>query len=175
MSEPRFHIVLHQPVIPQNTGSIARLSACTGAQLHLVHPLGFKTDDAAVKRAGLDYWEHVAVREHESWEAFVQKEKPAHLAFLSKFSTQPYTEIPWDASPLYLIFGSETRGLPKRLHDAHPNDFYNIPMRTNLVRSLNLAQAAGIVLYEGLRRNEFQTIGPSQGHVAARASGPEDF
>lgn len=175
MSEPRFHIVLHQPVIPQNTGSIARLVACTGAQLHLIHPLGFSTDDAAVKRAGLDYWQHVNVREHESWEAFLEKEKPASLAFLSKFSTKPYTEIPWEKEPLYLVFGSETKGLPKRLHDAYPEAFFNVPMRTHLVRSLNLATCAGIVLYEGLRREGFETIGHSLGHVSARIDGPEDY
>jgi tRNA (cytidine/uridine-2'-O-)-methyltransferase len=174
VSEPRHHIVLYQPVIPQNTGSIARLCACTGAQLHLIHPLGFRTDEASVKRAGLDYWDHVAVREHESWEAFLEKEKPARLAFLSKFSTRPYTEIKWEL-PIHLIFGSETKGLPKRLHESHPGEFFQVPMRTHLVRSLNLSQCAALVLYEGLRQDNFEAIGQGLGHVSARMESPQDF
>ncbi len=174
MTEPSFHIVLYQPAIPQNTGSIARLSACTGAQLHLIHPLGFRTDAAAVKRAGLDYWDHAAVQEHASWESFLDKEKPARLAFLSKFSRQPYTKIPWQPPP-YLVFGSETRGLPKRLHEAYPEAFFNVPMRTHLVRSLNLAQCVALVLYEGLRQDDFAAVGQSVGHVSARMEAPEDY
>lgn len=155
-----YHIVLHQPVIPQNTGSIARLCACTGAELHLIHPLGFRTDAASVKRAGLDYWDHVAVREHASWEAFREAERPERLAFLSKLAKRPYTEMDF-APPLYLVFGNETHGLPPHLHETYAGDFYQIPMRTHLVRSLNLSQAAAVVLYEALRRDDFRvTIGP---------------
>jgi len=172
--DPTHHIVLYQPVIPQNTGSIARLCACTGARLHLIHPLGFRTDEASVKRAGLDYWDHVAVREHESWEAFLETEKPRHLAFLSKFATRPYTEIEW-SEPTYLVFGSETKGLPRRLHDAHPESFFQIPMRTNLVRSLNLSQCAALVLYEGLRQDGFEAIGQDLGHVSARIEAPIEY
>jgi tRNA (cytidine/uridine-2'-O-)-methyltransferase len=174
VSAARYHIVLHQPVIPQNTGSIARLCACTGAQLHLIHPLGFRTDEASVKRAGLDYWDHVAVREFESWEAFLEKEKPERFAFLSKFATRSYAEIEWKA-PLYLIFGSETKGLPKRLHETYAESFFQVPMRTNLVRSLNLSQCAAIVLYEGLRQEGFESIGRDLGHAPARAPSPLDF
>lgn len=147
-----FHVVLHQPVIPQNTGSIARLCACTGAALHLIHPLGFRVDEASVKRAGLDYWPHVDVREHASWEAFVEKERPEAFFLFTKHATRPFysCKIP-DGS--YFVLGAETTGLPAALRERHADRCVRIPMRTHLVRSLNLAQAAAIVLYEGLRQN----------------------
>jgi tRNA (cytidine/uridine-2'-O-)-methyltransferase len=154
MSERPFHIVLYQPVIPQNTGSIARLCACTGAVLHLIHPLGFLVDEASVKRAGLDYWPHVAIREHANWEEFQKTEQPEAIYFFSKFSTRYYTEVKFPPGA-YLVFGSETKGLPDSFHKAYSDHFYKIPMRTHLVRSLNLSQAAAIVLYEGLRQTGF--------------------
>jgi len=150
----KFHIVLFQPMIPQNTGSVARLCACTGAVLHLIHPLGFRTDEASVKRAGLDYWSHVEVHEHESWEKFQAAYPDGPYFFFSKFSGKSYfqTEIPPGA---FLIFGSETSGLPESLHQTFRERFFQIPMRTHVVRSLNLAQSAAIVLYEGLRQADF--------------------
>ena len=156
MSTPSFHVVLHQPVIPQNTGSISRLCACTGAVLHLIHPLGFQTDEAAVKRAGLDYWAHVDIRAHASWAAFLEKENPERerLFFFSKLATTPYVKANL-LPPTYLVLGSETVGLPESLWEPYRDRFYKIPMRTNLVRSLNLAQAAAVVLYEGLRQQDF--------------------
>lgn len=152
-----FHIVLHEPVIPQNTGSIARLCACTGAVLHLIHPLGFSTDDASVKRAGLDYWEHVDIREHDSWEAFLENQRPERLNFFSKFATTPYTQGKFEG-PTYLIFGSETKGLPAEMREKYSPDLYLIPMRTHLVRSLNLSQCAAIVLYEAIRQNDYKIL-----------------
>lgn len=157
MSTPNFHIVLHQPVIPQNTGAIARLCAGTGACLHLVHPLGFSVDASAVKRAGLDYWPHVQIKEHENWEAFLKSENPPHLFFFSKLATQPYSNQQF-VRPVYLVFGSETKGLPQEFWDRYPGKFLKIPMRTHLVRSLNLAQSASIALYEALRQNEFSDL-----------------
>jgi len=152
-----FHIVLYHPVIPQNTGSIARLCACTGAVLHLIHPLGFRTDEASVRRAGLDYWRHVDVREHADWDAFVAKEKPERLFFFSKFSRAPYTgrQLPPGS---FFVFGSETKGLPDFLRERYPDGFLQVPMRTNLVRSLNLAQCAAIVVYEALRQCDYAGI-----------------
>lgn len=149
-----FHIVLYNPVIPQNTGSIARLCACTGAVLHLIRPLGFQIDEAAVKRAGLDYWPHVDVRDHEDWAAFEESEKPPQLSFFSKKAERPYTKIRFE-SPSYIVFGSETKGLPDELWEKYKEQFYVLPMRTHLVRSLNLSQAAAVVLYEALRQNDF--------------------
>lgn len=153
MEKNRLNIVLYQPVIPQNTGSIARLCACTGATLHLIHPLGFQVDEASVKRAGLDYWPHVDVRNHDSWEAFIEKEQPKYLTLYSKFATKPYTQNTYEV-PAYLVFGSETKGLPPELHKAYASSLYKIPMRTSIVRSLNLAQSAAIVLYEVIRQQE---------------------
>lgn len=149
------HIVLHEPVIPQNTGSIARLCACTGAVLHLIHPLGFKIDEAAVKRAGLDYWPYVEIKEHASWNAFFETEKPENFYFYSKFSKVSYVHAEY-TDPCYLIFGSETKGLPQYLHKKFADRFFKVPMRTNLVRSLNLSQCAAVVAYEVLRRQGFQ-------------------
>ena len=151
------HIVLFQPVIPQNTGSIARLCACTGSVLHLIHPLGFQTDERSVRRAGLDYWPFVEVREHANWGAFIETENPKALSFFSKFATRSYTAVDFTTEP-YLIFGSETTGLPKELWDSYPDYFFQIPMRTHLVRSLNLSQCAAIVIYESLRQNQFVSI-----------------
>jgi tRNA (cytidine/uridine-2'-O-)-methyltransferase len=155
--EKPFHVVLYQPVIPQNTGSIARLCACTGAVLHLIHPLGFQTDEAKVKRAGLDYWEHVDIREHASWEAFLDAEAPQELYFFSKKAHHPFTQVSYPRG-CYLVLGSETSGLPESWFDKHPGRFLQIPMRTDLVRSLNLAQAAALVLYEGLRQHNYPGI-----------------
>ncbi len=157
-----FHLVLYQPVIPQNTGSIARLCACTGAKLHLIHPLGFRIDAARVRRAGLDYWENVDIVEHADWETFVMAEKPECLFFLSKKAPNPLyeTQIPPGS---YLVLGSETQGLPEQLHETQGARFLQIPMRTHLVRSLNLAQAAAVVLYEALRQNDFQGIADFNG------------
>ncbi len=152
-----FHIVLYQPVIPQNTGSIARLCACTGSHLHLIHPLGFDTSSARVKRAGLDYWDHVAKTEHADWEAFLATQQPRHLFFLSKKATKSFTEVSYPEDS-YLVLGSETQGLPDTLHAQYAERFFQIPMRTNLVRSLNLAQAAAVVVYEALRQNAFEQI-----------------
>lgn len=154
-----FHIVLHNPVIPQNTGSIARLCACTGASLHLIHPLGFSTDASRVKRAGLDYWDHVEVVEHAHWPAFLDKQRPEHLFFFSKKAKKSFTQTEYPLGS-YLVFGSETQGLPAELLDAHPDAAIQIPMRTHLVRSLNLSTAAGIVLYEALRQRGYPGIAP---------------
>lgn len=148
------NIVLYEPVIPQNTGAISRLCACTGAVLHLIYPLGFDVDEKAVRRAGLDYWEHVDIRHHSNWNAFLEKEEPENLFFFSKFATQTYEKIRFQP-PTYIVFGSETTGLPPFLHEKCGSQFYKVPMRTHLVRSLNLAQCVAIVAYEALKQNDF--------------------
>lgn len=149
MSE--FNLVLYQPVIPQNTGSIARLCACTGARLHLIHPLGFQTDEKSVKRAGLDYWSHVKVSEYKDWQDFTKRCSPQHLYLFSKFAATSLYDAKV-SSPAYLVLGSETKGIPESLRNDHKDSLFKIPMRTHLVRSLNLAQAAAVVLYEGMRQ-----------------------
>lgn len=145
------HVVLFQPEIPPNTGSIARLCAATNTPLHLVAPLGFRIDDKHLKRAGLDYWKYVDVRLHKSWEDFLRKHDEKKLLFFSKRALQSYTKARYEEGS-FLVFGPETRGLPQELLDAHQERSYRIPMMGQGVRSLNLANAVGIVLYEALRQ-----------------------
>ena len=145
------HVVLYQPEIPQNTGSIARLCAATKTPLHLIAPLGFMIDDKHVKRAGLDYWPYVEVRVHDSWQDFLGRHGRARLIFFSKKAARSYTRAEYRDED-YLVFGSETRGLPEELLDAHADRSYRIPIMTQAVRSLNLSNAVSIVLYEALRQ-----------------------
>ncbi len=145
------HVVLLEPEIPPNTGSIARLCAATLTPLHLVEPLGFKIDDKHLKRAGLDYWKHVDLRLHKSWDNFLAKTKGHNLLYFSKRAERSYATARFQDDD-YLVFGPETRGLPQELLDANPERFYRIPMMGAGVRSLNLSNAVSIVLYEGLRQ-----------------------
>lgn len=147
------HVVLVEPEIPANTGNIARTCAATGTVLHLVRPLGFSTDDKHLKRAGLDYWHLVEIKYHNSF-AEVEKTYKGHVFYF--FSTRGkyyYTEIryPRDA---FLVFGRETRGLPRELLEANAEKCIRIPM-VDQARSLNLANAVAVVLYEALRQNGF--------------------
>jgi tRNA (cytidine/uridine-2'-O-)-methyltransferase len=145
------HVVLLEPEIPPNTGSIARLCAATLTPLHLIEPLGFKIDDKHLKRAGLDYWEFVELRVHKSWEEFLSHNGAQRLLYFSKRATLSYTEACYREGD-YLIFGQETRGLPQELLDANQERAYRIPMMGKGVRSLNLSNAVSIVIYEGLRQ-----------------------
>ena len=145
------HVVLYQPEIPQNTGSIARLCAATKTPLHLVAPLGFKIDDKHVKRAGLDYWPYVDVRAHDSWKEFLRRHGNERLLWFSKKAAHSYTQAEYRDED-FLVFGPETRGLPEELLEAHSDCSYRIPMMTEAVRSLNLSNAVSIVLYEALRQ-----------------------
>ena len=145
------HVVLFQPEIPPNTGSVARLCAATLTPLHLIEPLGFKIDDRHLKRAGLDYWEYVDLHVHKSWDDFVAKTAPKKLLFFSKRASKSYTSVDY-SDEHFLVFGPETRGLPKEFLDAHADCALRIPMMGTGVRSLNLSNAVSIVLYEGLRQ-----------------------
>ncbi len=145
------HVVLVEPEIPPNTGSIARLCAATLTPLHLIQPLGFKIDDKHLKRAGLDYWRFVDVRVHESWQSLLQKHHGKRLLFFSKRAAQPYTRAGYHEGD-FLVFGPETRGLDQELLDANADRSYCIPMMGKGVRSLNLSNAVSIVLYEALRQ-----------------------
>ena len=145
-------VVLVAPEIPQNTGSIGRLCVATGSALHLIDPLGFLVDDKHVRRAGLDYWEHVALTRHPTWEAFVAARPPGRLLLFAARPPGPsYTTIRFRADDV-LVFGGESRGLPSAIRDAHPDAIYTIPIQSPHVRSLNLANAVAVVLYEGLRQ-----------------------
>ena len=145
------HVVLVEPEIPPNTGSIARLCAATLTPLHLVAPLGFKIDDKHLKRAGLDYWEFVDLRLHYSWQDFSRQTAGENLLYFSKRAGTSYTQARYNDND-YLVFGPETRGLPQDLLDNNPERSYRIPMMGLGVRSLNLSNAVSIVLYEALRQ-----------------------
>jgi tRNA (cytidine/uridine-2'-O-)-methyltransferase len=144
-------IVLYEPEIPPNTGSVARLCAATLTPLHLIEPLGFKIDDKHLKRAGLDYWEFVDLHVHKSWNDFVEKASPRTLCFFSKRATRSYTAMRYQEDD-FLVFGPETRGLPQEILDAHAERTLRIPMMGTGVRSLNLSNAVSIALYEALRQ-----------------------
>ena len=148
------NIVLVEPEIPPNTGSIARLCGATNTVLHLVKPLGFNTDDKHLKRAGLDYWEHVKIVYWHNLNEFLTTHNNSHLYFLSKKMGNSFTTAKFDPNA-YLIFGKETTGLPEDILKKNIKRCYTIPMENKNIRSLNLAMCAGIVLYEALRQNNF--------------------
>ena len=145
------NIVLIEPEIPNNTGNIGRLALASGSNLHLVKPLGFEIDDTRLKRAGLDYWQHLNVTYYDNFEEFFSKNKTANMVFLSSHGTKDYDEIPFEDN-LFLVFGKESVGLSKHLLKAHSNELYKIPLYSEHVRSLNLANAVSILVYEGLRQ-----------------------
>ncbi len=146
-----FHVVLIEPEIPPNTGSVGRLCLAAGARLHLVKPLGFDIDDRAVRRAGLDYWQNVQLTVWESFDA-LRAAQTADTRYF--FLTTKTTRAHWDATFRdgdFLVFGRETKGLPEPLLAAHADRCLTIPMSAK-TRSLNLATAVGIVLFEALRQ-----------------------
>ena len=146
-----FNVVLVEPEIPSNTGTTARLCGATDTVLHLVKPLGFSTDDKHLKRAGLDYWQYVKIVYWESFDEFLAAQDEKKLYFFTKKTDRPYTEaqfMPGD----FLVFGRETKGLPEELIEMYKDRCYTIPMSNPGIRSLNLANAASIVLYEALRQ-----------------------
>jgi tRNA (cytidine/uridine-2'-O-)-methyltransferase len=145
------HVVLYEPEIPPNTGSVARLCAATLTPLHLIEPLGFKIDDKHLKRAGLDYWPFVDLRVHKNWQHFLAVEKPARLLYFTKKAEQSYTSVDYKDDD-FLVFGPETRGLPAEMWQDLKACALCIPMSGKGVRSLNLSNAVSIVLYEGLRQ-----------------------
>jgi tRNA (cytidine/uridine-2'-O-)-methyltransferase len=150
-----FHVVLIEPEIPPNTGSIARLCGATDCTLHLVKPLGFSTDNKHLKRAGLDYWQYVDIVYWENIDAFLAAQDEEHLYFLTKKVDRPYTEAVFKSGD-FLIFGKETAGLPQEILQYYRDRCYTIPMSNPNIRSLNLATAAGIVLYEALRQQSLR-------------------
>ena len=150
--DPPFRIALIEPEIAGNTGAIARLCAATGSELHLVEPLGFRITDAHLRRAGLDYWEHVQQTRHRSLDAFLATaHEPKRLFFFSTRAARSYTEACYRPGDTF-VFGSESRGLPESLLLEHADRTLGVPIRLDHVRSLNLVTAAAIVLYEALRQ-----------------------
>jgi tRNA (cytidine/uridine-2'-O-)-methyltransferase len=148
-------IVLVEPEIPPNTGNVARLCAATKTRLHLIEPLGFKLDDAQLKRAGMDYWQHVEWKRWPDWTSFYQSLPPsAQLWLIESNGPRLYTEALFAAED-YLVFGRETAGLPKQLLNDNRESWLRIPMFNPKARSLNLSNCVALVLFEALRQQGF--------------------
>lgn len=150
-----FHIVLVEPEIPQNTGSIGRLCLATKTVLHLVDPLGFDISEKALRRAGLDYWKYLDVIRHETFEHYWLTKGNAPFKLMTKKTKNVlfHAEI---KPGTHFLFGKETKGLPEPLLDQYPNECLILPMFDDRVRSLNLAQSAAVTLYEGIRQTRYQ-------------------
>jgi len=144
------HIALIQPQIPPNTGNIARLCAGADVPLHLIGPLGFEVDDRHVKRAGLDYWDKVDLWVHPDWFAFRNAIARERCLYFSSNAEREFTSAPY-ATNSVLIFGNESEGMPARILEKHPDRCFRVPMPGG-IRSMNLANAVSVVLYEGLRQ-----------------------
>lgn len=149
------HVVLYQPEIPQNTGNIARTCVGTGTPLHLIKPYGFSLEDKYVKRAGLDYWKDLELYEYDTIEEFFEKNK-GNYYMISKFGKKNFTDMDYSNSKEahYFIFGRETKGLPSWLKDEYEESLMRIPM-TDKIRSLNLSNTVGILVYEALRQQGY--------------------
>lgn len=152
-SSHHFNIVLVEPEIPPNTGSIARLCGATNCRLHLVHPLGFSTDDKHLKRAGLDYWQYVDIIHWPDLETFLAQQNERTLYFLTTKTDRAYTTAFFKPGD-FLVFGKETKGLPEDLLLNYRERCLTLPMTSPHIRSLNLAMTVGIVLYEALRQQQ---------------------
>lgn len=148
--EPLLHIVLYEPDIPPNTGNVGRTCVAVGAKLWLVEPLGFSLDAKQLRRAGLDYWEHLELEVVPNWEACVARLPPRPAWYFSKFAERSYTEVEYSAGDI-LVFGSETSGLPEAVRVAHQARLLKIPMRPQ-VRSLNLASSCAAITLEAVRQ-----------------------
>ena len=145
-----FNIVLVEPEIPTNTGNIGRLSLASGSALHLVKPFGFELDDKHLKRAGLDYWKHISINIYENIEDFYLKNKDVNMVYFSSSATKNYTTINFQDN-MFFLFGKESVGLSKKITVKNSDNLYKIPIYSKDVRSLNLANAVSIVVYEALR------------------------
>lgn len=150
------HVVLVHPEIHWNTGNIGRTCLATGATLHLIEPLGFSLDEREVKRAGLDYWEHVDLKVWPDWTEF-ERELPAlgEPWFFSTKAAQVFWDAPFcEAESVVLVFGRETAGLPAEIHERYRNRFVAMPIVSPLVRSLNLSNSVAIAIYEVMRQRQ---------------------
>lgn len=145
-----FNIVLIEPEIPMNTGNIGRLSLASGSALHLVKPFGFELDDSRLKRAGLDYWKHISLKIYEDIDEFFSVNKDESMVYFSSHGENNYSSINYQDN-MFFIFGKESVGLPKNIIDENADKVYKIPIYSNHVRSLNLANAVSIVVYDGLK------------------------
>ncbi len=156
MTDLAIHIVLYQPLIPANTGNIARSCAGTGVKLHLIRPLGFSTDDKMLKRAGLDYWEHVDIHYYDGLQELFDRYQNGAFYYITKFGAKTHTSYDYSDKDKdhFFVFGQETKGLPKQLIEQNPDHCLRIPMNDN-IRSLNLSNTAAILMYEALRQQDY--------------------
>lgn len=155
------HIALFEPLMPANTGNIARTCAGTNTHLHLIEPLGFSTDDKHLKRAGLDYWDKVEVTYHKNLPAFLEAIPDlSKLYIVSKFANKDYTDVDYQDTEAdhYFLFGKETTGLPEPFMRQNPEKCIRIPQNDANIRALNLSNTAAIVIYEVLRQQGFPKL-----------------
>ena len=145
-----FNIVLVEPEIPMNTGNIGRLSLASGSVLHLVKPFGFELSDSRLKRAGLDYWQHISLKTYDSLEEFLSINREQEMVYLSSHGDRDHYSIDYKDN-MFLVFGKESVGLTKDLISENADKCFKIPIYSQHIRSLNLANAVSIVVYEGLR------------------------
>jgi len=153
------HVALFEPAIPANTGNIARTCAGTGVKLHLVRPLGFSTDDKMLKRAGLDYWSHVDITYYDGINELFSANPEAQFYFVTKYGEKTYSSFDYsnEAADIFFVFGKETTGLPEEVVKVNKERCLRIPMNEN-IRSLNLSNAAAILIYEALRQQSFPKL-----------------
>lgn len=153
------HVVLYQPLIPANTGNIARTCAGTDTVLHLIRPLGFSTDDKMLKRAGLDYWEHVKIHYYDSLDDFYKENQGGEFFYVTKFGEKAHSDFDYSLAEkeYFFIFGRETTGLPKELIEENIERCLRLPMTEN-IRSLNLSNTAAILIYEALRQQNYRDL-----------------
>lgn len=151
------HIVLYQPEIPANTGNISRTCLATNTSLHLIHPLGFSTDNKMLLRAGLDYWQHVKVIEYPDAEAFFAANKEGTIYYIENYGEHYYTDKDYSNldEEIYFMFGKETSGIPFEFIEGNEENCLKVHMSQTKIRSLNLGNTAAIVLYEALRQQGF--------------------
>lgn len=152
-----FNIVLLSPEKPSNTGNIGRTCVLTDSRLHLVRPFRFRMDDKQLKRSGMDYWHKVDLVIHDSLDEFLETIKNERFFYVETFAAHYYTEVEYKDGD-FLIFGCESKGIPKQLVEAHQNQAVKIPMNDKIDRSLNLANSCSIVLYEALKQNSFLNL-----------------
>lgn len=150
------HIVLYQPEIPQNTGNIGRTCVATGTSLHLIEPLGFRINEKELRRAGMDYWEHLDVTRYINYEEFLEKHPGAKIWMASTKAKHTYTEVEYGPDD-FIMFGRESAGIPEEILVENEENCIRIPMLP-AIRSLNLSNSAAIVLYEALRQNGFSDM-----------------
>ena len=150
------HIILHQPEIPANTGNIGRTCVATGTSLHLIEPLGFRLDEKSIRRAGMDYWEHLDVTRYMNYEEFKQMHPQARIWMATTKARQVYSDVTFEPDD-YIMFGKESAGIPEEILVENEEMCIRIPMLEQ-IRSLNLSNSVAIVLYEALRQNRFQEM-----------------